>query len=265
MTIKHFVNRKTLLVADTNPSALATQPVILEELDSGNFYSSNGSTISIFTGPDKSETLKNKIIPPDDNEFLHFNTPLDHPFLRNFEQKGHVIPAATVPDSFHGLIDGCTLYNPTTVKAVNNVGIVAGFESLVDAVKLGFASPVPIARRDKGYEIKMEVKSNAKTVLVGFSTAAAFDPANIFGATDKGVAIGWTLANPWICAYNHDGNGAVRTTTSAIKSSSVVHTFEIILGTANIICIVDDAQTLTLEFDLPGLTDNLYLLIYGIQ
>ena len=81
MVISHFVSRKTLVAADTKPSPQIAQHVILEELDTGNFYQSDGSSITIQNGPDKSETLQNKTLPPEDNEFLLFNTPFDYPFL----------------------------------------------------------------------------------------------------------------------------------------------------------------------------------------
>lgn len=265
MTISHFVSRKTLVAADTKPSPQIAQHVILEELDTGNFYQSDGSSITIQNGPDKSEILQNKILPPEDNEFLLFNTPFDYPFLKNFEQKGHVIAAGSVSNSFHGLVEGSTLYNANNIMFDQSLGTLVTFQSNIDDEKIGFVSSIPIARRDKGYEIKTEFKSNAQTVLLGFSTANLFDPVNIFGASDKGVAIGWTLNSPWICAYNHDGSGGVVTTASAIGKGIGVHTFEIQLTTANIKCIVDEAQTLTLTTDIPGSTDNLYLLIYGIH
>jgi hypothetical protein len=265
LVVKHFISRKTLVAADTKPTPLSAQPVILEELDTGTFYKSDGSTISIFKGPTKPETLKNKNLDLNTTELYGFNQIQDYPFLENYEQKGLVMPATTVSNSMHGLIQDSTLHNPDSVKIDSSYGVGINFQSLIEGVKLGFTSTIPITRRDKGFEIKIEAKSNAKTVLVGFSTVNAYDPVNIFGATDKGVALGWTLASPWITAFNHDGSGPVQFTSSAIGKGIALHTLEIILTVSDIKCIIDDAQTLTLTTDIPSLTDNLYLLIYGIQ
>lgn len=265
MVKKDFVGRKTLLVADNMPTPQISQSVVLEELDSGNFYRSNGSVISIINGPDKAETLSNKIIPVEDNELVGFDTTIDHPFLKNFEQKGHITPAASVADSFDGLVSGSILHNADSIKVSANNGVIVAFQSLIDDEKLGFNSPIPIARRDKGYEVKAEIISNAQIVLLGFSTASNFDPVNIFSALDKGVAIGWTLDSPWIRTWNHDGNGIIGVATSAIGKGLTVHTFEIKLTATNIVCIIDNAQTITINFNLMGLTDNLYLLSYGIH
>lgn len=268
MVKKDFVNRKTLLVADTKPTPQIAEAVNLEELDSGNIYKSNGSVISIWNGPDKAETLKNKIIPVEDNELPDFNTTIDNPFLKNFENKGHVIPSTSPANSLHGLLEGSVLYNPiTTIKHIASVGYVAGFESTVDDEKLGFAPNLAIFRRDKGYELKTEVKTNAQRMLIGFSTNTEFDTASVFTNTQKGVAIGWIEGGSnFITAYYNDGTGAVQSVASIINKGINLHTYEIILSTANIRIILDDgAQTLTLSTRIPGLTDNLYLLAYGVH
>jgi hypothetical protein len=266
MTISRFVNRTTLLSSDTKPTPQIAQPVILEEIDTGTFYKSDGSSITIQNGPEKSETLTNKVIPPENNEFVEFNTPFDNPFLKNFEQKGHVIPASSVIDSFHGIIDNSILFNSDTVKIRNTSGIGVNFQTLISGDQIGFRSPQAIFRRDKGYELKVEIESNASRVLIGFSTASSFTTnSQVFNASDMGVALGFTPSASFITAYSNDGVSSSQIIASTIPKDLNLHTLEIILGTANIKCIVDEVQTLTLTTDIPGLTDNLYLLIYGIH
>lgn len=266
MVISHFVNRKTGLAADTDPVPAVLVGNKFQEVDTGRVYNSvNGSSNQLLQGFDKIEVLENKTIPAEDNELTGFDAIFDHPFLKNFEQKGYVIPATTPANSFHGLIEGATLSNANNVKIDPETGIVVNFDSLVDDAALGFVTPIPVARRDRGYEILAEVESNAQSCLFGFSTANAFNTTQVLDNSEKGVVIGWLPGSTFITAYNNDGTGVPQITPSTIPKGRDLHTFEIILTTANIKCIIDGTQTLTLTTLIPGATDNLYLLGYGFH
>lgn len=261
--IKDFVNRKTGLSTDSQPSPTALAGVFYIETDTGAIYLSNGIITTQVQGPYNSESPRNKTL---NAEFNNINTATqieDFPFNQGRVIKGGMIPAGTIDSSFYGNLVGISTFNPLRITSSND-GILSEFNSSTFKDKMGFSSQVPIATVD-GYSIKGEFKTTAPKMMVGFSTSPSFDPNYVLSNTDSGIAIGFTKEQSNYTVYNNDANGLVAVITSfPILKDSNLHTFEIDMSIGSCICKVDGYSIVTVN-RIPSTSDQLYLLSYGIN
>lgn len=260
--VRDFINRKTGVESDElSVGQLGELP--FEELDTGSVYYVEGSDVVMKQGPEKPEILLNKILFAEDNNIL--NKIDDTPFNPNLQKKGWVIPAATAQDSVNGILEGVTMFNPYSILPTDD-GYLVNFRSKVDDDKLGFSSPVPICRRGDGYEIRGIFK-NAKVerMLIGFASSAAFSMySNVFWNNDIGIAIGFTDATTNFCIFTNSGDGtpAIPIPFSLPKDEEL-HEIEMKLSSDGVICRLD-SEEITVTSDLPSLSTNLYLHVYGV-
>lgn len=275
MAIKHFINRKTGLSTDTQPSATILKDKLYHETDTGRLYTSldSGSTTTQIRGNTRTETLTNKMIDSElGNAFTGLDTVQESPFSPSYQVKGGLVPAADLVSSFYGVLEeGMTLHNPvSTPIIVTGEGLEVEFRNWFTGQKTGFASPVPIAKRYDGNELKIECRGvNTSRLLVGFCTQPLFSSSSsVFDLfTQKGVAVGFTENTSNFSVFNHDGSGAAAVTTAfPVAKNSTLHTIEIRLSRSNIICILDgnDSTKITLTSRIPTITDFLYLVCYGV-
>ena len=262
MTIDHYINRKTLQSGDTKPPASVLSKVLVHETDTGRLFVSDGADIDQIQGPDLTETFANKEI---DFSTSSLDTALeDNPF--SGLRKGGIVPAATIPDSFYGILEGATLHHPEKITIFDDDGIVLEFKDDVDNEKLGFSSNIPIARRADGYHIKGEfINSMNNFMLIGFSTSQYFSLyTNVFFNNDQGVAVGYTPSTANYSVFVNDGSGTPAVPDPfTIPKDRELHTIEIILSPSNIVVKLDN-ETKTLVTKLPPVNSNLYLNVYGV-
>lgn len=263
MPIDHFINRKSLLNTDTKPSPSYLKDLIVHETDTGDTYTSDGTTTSrIQSQNSMSETLINKELDFSTNQYdLAI---LDNPF--SGLRKGGAVPAATISDSFYGIIEGAQLHNPDMIGVSNLLGIIMVFTGEVDDGKLGFSSNTPIARRADGYTIKGEFQNTMNDyMLIGFSTSQYFSLYdNVFFNNDVGIAIGYTPTTSNYSMFVNDGSGTPATPASfTVVKDKLLHTIEIILEPTQITCKLDN-ETIIATTKLPALNADLYLNVYGV-
>jgi len=141
------------------------------------------------------------------------------------------------------------------------------FKNINTDSKLGFSTPVPVARRGESYELKLEVKSSSinqiTKMLVGFSTSNQFSNTNVLDNSDSGVVIGFTPDENVFTVYHNDGTGVLVKDSFSVIKDQVLRTIEIKMSSSNIVCKLDN-EVITLTAKIPSLTDDLYLLVYGI-
>jgi hypothetical protein len=266
MTIKHFVNNKRGLAADTKPSATNLFPVLFLETDTGRTLTSiDGTTVKTLTGFDKPESIYNKIINSEKNN-VQIESIEDSPFGQNAKVKGGHIPAATPGTSFYGVMDinGITLSNPLSCNIQEGVGVVAQYYSETANDIIGFRTTVPFVNRSIPSYFKFEVAGDSTRMLIGFSTRSLFDPSFGLSDTDTGVIMGYTKVEPNFSVFHNDGTGTKVTTQLPIGKDDQLHIFEFNLNPTNIICIMDGLYQVTMTTKIPAVTDNLYFMCYGI-
>lgn len=269
--IKSFVNRKMGLSTDIRPLSFILKDLLFHESDTGSLYLSDGTITSLAYGATKPETLQNKLINVETtdlgNGIITDNSKIS-PFAINYRKQGGIIPAATINDSFYGIIGdvtGLTLYNANKIVNVENEGLELEFHSVTNGQKMGYITTVPIARRSANYEMKGEFRSDTSKQFIGFSTASTLDETLVLRNVDKGFIMGYLDTDTNFYLYHNDGNGARVKDDFGIAKDSNLHTYEIKMSPSNIIITIDGgSHMLTVTTTLPDIDDDLYFFSYGV-
>lgn len=261
MVVRNFINRRIGLSSDVKPPVRFTP--IFHETDTGFTYNANltDSGYQLHSGSARTEELRNKEIDLELNTVSPTELLEDSPFAKQGQVKGGVIPAVTVDGSFYGSLEGVETFNPRRVQ--DNFVEFYGEVSQ----KKGFASQFPMVTRQHGYSLKAEIKGTIKRALMGFSGSQIYSTySNVFWNNDIGVAMGFTPNVTKFSVFSNDGGGVAATPVSFMKDKDKeLHTFEIVLNPDNVVCILDDDETITLTTQIPPLTTPLYVSCYGIE
>jgi hypothetical protein len=266
--IKSFVNRKMASSTETKPTPFILKDLIFHETDTGDLYLSDGSITYLAKGSTKTETIKSKYIDAELN-YIGVEVYNENPFRSaNVKKKGMVVPAATVADSFHGILEnGVTLFSANKIVSspTQGDGLVVEFRSLTNGSILGFVSAVPIARRADNYEITLDCKTITSQLLIGFSSASLFPDPNgfVLGNADHGIVIGFNTSNPNFQIWTNDGSTGPVSFQYPIAGDSSMHRITIKMSSANITCSVDQYD-IVVATKLPDANTDLYMLVYGI-
>jgi|SRR6476469_5873192 len=272
MVIRNFVNRKVGLSTDVKPVATAMFPIIFYEEDTGKtFTSTDGLTLTTIQSNDKTEVIQNKIINPEKNTLSNLNLIEDSPFMLNAYQKGGHIPAATNSGSFFGGIEGgasTVLSNPLKPTVIEGVGVVCEYNNSTANNLIGWRTATPFTRMTTNVRTQVymfEVMGDASRILLGFSDQTAPNASFGLDVTDSGVMMGFTKVDTNFCVYNNDGTGSAVKTMLPVQKDSQYHLYEIDLSIdGSIICKFDATYQVTIASRIPDVTDNLYLMAYGI-
>jgi hypothetical protein len=270
LVVRHFINRKIGLSTDPKPLPQYLRINLFHEQDTGDLYLSDGDTTTLTQGKTLNQAYQNKSINVEQNTIL--NLIEDNPFSQNtMKRKGGIIPATTVANSFYGILEdnGVVLYNADKIKVDNTTNqLMVSFQGSVANDKVGFATALPIARRDENYEIKLQFKSRSSLrTLIGFSATQNYPDTvnNVFGTGQIGACFGFTSASSNFSIYTNDGNGANQAIPIpfSVPKDQNLHTLEFKLLSTKIVCTLDN-ETIETTTRLPPLTTALYLVAYGV-
>lgn len=251
------------LSGDTKPSHAGLNGYRFLESDTGFWWYHNGTSWAKIIGYDKTETLYNKTI---DAELNNLVGVLQSPFTQTYKRQGFVSVSANPANSAFGALNGW----PTggTLSTVNDAaeGWICNFNSSSSGAIIGFVSnatyQLPAQRNFNTYlKVRAQVSTTTSSRLfIGFSSLNLLTASDtILASGDHGCLMGFSTTTANFSVFNNDATAAMVTTSMGLAKDTAWHTYEMAMtASGNIVCKVDNANTVTVSSRLPGNTTNLY-------
>lgn len=251
------------LAADTKPSHAGLVGWRFLESDTGFLWYHNGTSWAKIQGYDKAETLYNKTIDAQLNSLVGV---LQSPFTQTYTRQGIMSVSANPANSVFGALDGW----PTggTLSTVNDAaeGWVCNFNSSTSGAIIGYLSnatfQLPAQRNFNTYlKVKAQVSTTTSSRLyIGFSSLNLLTASDtILASTDHGCLMGFSTTTANFSVFNNDATSTMVTTSTGLAKDTAYHIFEMTMTAGgNIVCKIDNANTVTVSTRLPGNTTNLF-------
>lgn len=251
------------LAADTKPSHAGLAGWRFLESDTGFLWYHNGTSWAKITGYDKAETFYNKTI---DAELNSFSGVLQSPFTQTYKRQGFMSVAANPANSVFGALDGWP--SAGTMTTLNDAveGWVCNFNSSTSGAIIGFLSnatfQLPAQRAFNTYfKVRAQISTTTSSRLyMGFSSLNLLTASDtILASGDHGCLMGFNTATANFSVFHNDATAAQVVDSTGLAKDTAWHTFEMAMTAAgNIVCKIDNANTVTVSARLPGNTTNLY-------
>lgn len=251
------------LAADTKPNHAGLAGWRFLESDTGFLHYHNGSSWTKIQGYDKTETLLNKTIDAEGNNLVGI---LQSPFTTTYKRQGFMSVSANPANSVLSALSGW----PTggTLSTTNDAGEgwCNNFNSSSSGAIIGYLSnatyQLPAQRNFNTYlKVRAQVSTTTSSRLyIGFSSLNLLTASDtILSTSDHGCIMGFSTATANFSVFHNDGSGAQVVDSMGLAKDNAWHTYEMAMtASGNIVCKIDNANTVTVSADLPGNTTNLY-------
>ena len=237
-----------------------------EALDTGNVYYDNGTAWVLLSGPEKAETLKNKIVNFDDNTVSGV---LRDPFSTN-KRIGYLIPSLSASASLQLALRGMPSVGTYSLEYDATEGYFSRLNTTL-AERFGwFNTTTPIVtRREHSPRLKIRSKLNVNSNIsfwMGFSNTLPQLSSVPFPNGAQFVVVGMSASyttNFHIITNDGTNDGGLATPATFLKGAATSwNTYEIIMTDTNITVKLGPSLSYTVNTRLPALSENLYLMMF---